>query len=181
MSAIRPHTSELGSFCWGSLPVMAPRMCSNSRTFLDDGSLMTFGWGMLGFSSLLIHLSSTSSLSGTASKIVGMSALLILSQTRLNALRYVVAKHLYASSLSTDEIDEIESSNTVNASSMVSKNLDVIIGCLAAADTALPEPVALGVVFVFAIVLCTISQFNTILGMVVIFSSRVRLNLISAH
>ena len=85
MSAIRPHTSELGSFCWGSLPVMAPRMCSNSGTFLC--SLMTFGLGVLGFSSLLIHLSSSNSLSGTASKIVGMSVLLILSQTRLNASR----------------------------------------------------------------------------------------------
>ena len=127
--------------------------------FLDD-----FWLWVLGFSSLLIHLSSTSSLSGTASKIVGMSVLLILFQTRLNALRYVVAKHLYASSLSLDEIDEIESSNTVNASSMVSKNLDVAVGCLTVADTTLPEPVALGVVFVFAIVLCTISRFNTILG-----------------
>ena len=114
---------------------------------------MTFGWGVLGFSSHLIRLSSTSSLSGTASKIVGISALLILSQTRLNALRYVIGKFLYASFLSSDEIDEIESSNTVNASSIVSKNLDVIVGCLAAVDTTLPEPVALGVVFVFAIML----------------------------
>ena len=142
---------------------------------------MTFGWGVLGFSSLLIHLSSTSSLSGTTSKIVGISALLILSQTRLNASWYDVAKFLYASSLSSDEIDKIESSNTVNTSSMVSKNLDVAIGCLAVVDTTLPEPVALGVVFVFAIVLCMISRFNTSLGMVAIFSSRVRLNLISAH
>ena len=69
----------------------------------------------------------------------------------------------------------------VNASSMVSKNFDVAVGCLAAADTALPEPVALGVVLVFAIVLCTISQFNTILGMATISLSKVRLNLISAH
>ena len=176
---MRLHTSELGRFCWGSLPVMALRMCSNSGTFLC--SLMTFGWGVLGFSSLLIHLSSTSSLSGTAFKIVGISVLLILSQTRLNVSQYVVAKFLYASSLSSDEIDKIESSNTVNASSMVSKNLDVAVGCLAAVNTILPEPVVLGVVFVFAIMLCTISQFNTSLGMVTIFLSRVRLNLISAH
>ena len=179
MSAIRPHTSELGSFCWGSLPVMAPRMCSNSGTFLC--SLSTFGWGVLGFSSFLIRLSSTSSLSGTTFKIVGMSALVTLSQTRLNASWYVVAKHLYASSLSLDEIDEIESSKMVSASSMVSKNLDIAVGCFAAADTILPEPVTLGFVFVFAIVRCTISRFNTILEIVAIFSSKVRLNLILAH
>ena len=176
---MRPHTSELGSFCWGSLPVMALRMCSNSGTFLCF--LSTFGWGVLGFSSFLIRLSSTSSLSGTAFKNVGMSVLVILFQTRLNASRYVVAKHLYASSLSLDEIDEIESSKMVSASSMVSKNLDVAVGCLAAVDTILPEPVALGVVFVFAIARCMISRFNTILEIVTIFSSKVRLNLISAH
>ena len=34
---------------------------------------------------------------------------------------------------------------------MESKNLDVTVGCLAAVDTILPEPVALGVVFVFTI------------------------------
>ena len=52
---------------------------------------------------------------------------------------------------------------------MESKNLDVAIGCLAAVDTILPEPVALGVVFVFAIMLHTISRFSTSLGMVAIF------------
>ena len=112
---------------------------------------------MLGLSSLVIRLSSTSCLSGTASKIVWISAPLILSHTRLNASWYVVAKFLYAPSLSSDEIDEIESSNMVSASSMESKNLDVAVGCLAAVDTILPEPVALGVVFVFAIMLRTIS------------------------
>ena len=40
-SAIRLHTSELGRFCWGSLPVIAPRMCSNSGTFLYSST--TFG------------------------------------------------------------------------------------------------------------------------------------------
>ena len=110
-----------------------------------------------------------------------MSALLILSQTRLHASRYVVAKHLYASSLSSNEIDEIESSKMVSASSMVSKNLDVVVGCLAAADTILPELVALGVVFVLAIVWCMISRCNTILGILAIFSSKVHLNLIPAH
>ena len=69
----------------------------------------------------------------------------------------------------------------VSASSMESKNLDVAVGCLAAVDTILPESVALGVVFVFAIMLCMISQFNTNLGMVAIFSLRVHLYLISAH
>ena len=93
-----------------------------------------------------------------------MSALLILSQTRLHASWYVVAKHLYASSLSSDVIDEIESSKMVSASSMVSKNLDVVVGCLAAADTILPEVVALGVVYVLAIMLCMTSRCNTILG-----------------
>ena len=52
----------------------------------------------------------------------------------------------------------------VSASSMVSKNLDVVVGCLAAADTILPEVVALGVVFVLAIMLCTTSRCNTSLG-----------------
>ena len=58
----------------------------------------------------------------------------------------------------------------VSASSMESKTLDVTVGCLAAADTILPEPVVLGVVFVFAIMLRTISRFSTSLGMVAIFS-----------
>ena len=178
-SAIRLHTSELGSFCWGSLPVIAPRMCFNSRTFLC--SFMTFGWEVLGLSSLLIHLSSTSCLSGTTSKIVWISAPLILSHTRLNASWYVVTKFLYASSLSSEEIDEIELSNIVSASSMESKNLDVTVGCLAAADTILPELGALGAVFGFAIMLHTISRFSKILGMVAIFLLRVRLYLISAH
>ena len=124
---------------------------------------------MLGFSSFLIHPSSTSSRSGTAFKIVGMSALLTLSQTRLHASWYVVAKHLYASSLSSDVIDEVESSKTVSASSMVSKNLDVVVGCLAAVDTILPEVVALGVVFVLGIMRCTTSQCSTILEIFAIF------------
>ena len=47
---------------------------------------------------------------------------------------------------------------------MVSKNLDVAIGCLAAADTTLPEPVALGVAFVFAIVLCKSADLTQFLG-----------------
>ena len=61
----------------------------------------------------------------------------------------------------------------VSALSMESKNLDVAVGCLAAVDTILPEPVALGAVFVFAIMLCTISRFSTSLGMVTIFLLRV--------
>ena len=45
---------------------------------------------------------------------------------------------------------EMESSKLERASLIVSRKLDVAVGCLAAEDTVLPEPVTRVVVFVFA-------------------------------
>ena len=105
---------------------------------------------MLGFSSFFICFSSTSYLSDTAFNTAVMSALFILSQMRLTAAQYFVANALYVLSLSSWMTENMESSKVEMALSILSRKFDVAVGCFAAAETALPDPVAWGVIFVLA-------------------------------
>ena len=91
-------------------------------------------------------------------------------QTAVRVVLYDLMKFLYTFMWTSCVSDVISSSNISNAVWITITKVSVLSGCL-----------ALGMIFIFAIVVITVWWFNTMWGIAAIFRSKVRLYFMDAH
>ena len=139
---------------------MAPIIVLRVGTLRCSFTTWVVGAGVFSFHAMTE--SSSISLSWIVTRMSATSVKWAKTQTAVRAVLYDLMKFLYTFMQTSCVSDAISSSNISNEVWIAVTKVPVLSGCL-----------ALGVIFVFAIVVITVWRFNTMWGIAAIFRSKV--------